>query len=156
MELLDPDMRLDLGGIAKGYATEQAAQALEAAGYTGYALSIGGNVRVVGSKYADEPWISGIQNPNLSSESAFLAKVALKDQSLVTSGSYQRYFELDGYQFRCVQGGYYPKEMLCIGTREEDHEIVILYFYDQDLDFVRPDMATFLLDETCWSEVVGK
>ena len=63
-------------------------------------------------------------------------------------------FELDGYQFRCVQGGYYPKEMLCIGTREEDHEIVILYFYDQDLDFINPDMAGFLLDETCWSQVV--
>ena len=65
-------------------------------------------------------------------------------------------FSLDGYRFRCVEGGYYPKEMLCIGTREEDHEIVILYFYDQDLDFVGPDMAAFLRDETCWSEVVGK
>ena len=65
-------------------------------------------------------------------------------------------FELDGYKFRCAEGGYYPKEMLCIGTREEEHEIVILYFYDQDLDFVRPDMAGFLLDETCWNEVVGK
>ena len=65
-------------------------------------------------------------------------------------------FALDGYRFRCVEGGYYPKEMLCIGTREEDHEIVILYFYDMDLDFVSPDMAAFLRDETCWSEVVGK
>ena len=65
-------------------------------------------------------------------------------------------FELAGYKFRCAQGGYYPKEMLCIGTREEDHEIVILYFYDQDLDFISPDMAGFLLDETCWNEVVGK
>ena len=65
-------------------------------------------------------------------------------------------FSLDGYRFRCVEGGYYPKEMLCIGAREEDHEIVILYFYDQDLDFVSPDMAAFLRDETCWSEVVGK
>lgn len=65
-------------------------------------------------------------------------------------------FELDGYRFHCVEGGYYPKEMLCIGTREEDHEIAILYFYDQDLDFVSPDMPEFLLDETCWSQVVSK
>ena len=65
-------------------------------------------------------------------------------------------FALDGYRFRCVEGGYYPKEMLCIGTKEEDHEIVILYFHDQDLDFVGPDMAAFIRDETCWSEVVGK
>ena len=65
-------------------------------------------------------------------------------------------FALDGYRFRCVEGGHDPKEMLCIGAREEDHEIVILYFHDQDLDFVSPDMAAFLRDETCWSEVVGK
>ncbi len=65
-------------------------------------------------------------------------------------------FELDGYRFRCVEGGYYPKEMLCIGTRDEDCEIAIIYFYDQDLDFVSSDMAEFLLGETCWSEVVGK
>ena len=65
-------------------------------------------------------------------------------------------FALDGYRFRCVEGGYYPKEMLCIGTREEDHEIVILYFHDQDLDFVGPDMAAFLRDETCCSELGGK
>jgi len=102
VELTDESMRLDLGGIAKGYATEQAALALENAGYTGYALSIGGNVRVIGSKYGNEPWVSGIQNPNLSSESAFLAKVALKDQSLVTSGSYQRYFDLDGYRYHHI------------------------------------------------------
>lgn len=102
VELLDALMRLDLGGIAKGYATEQAALALESAGYTGYALSIGGNVRVVGNKYGEEPWVSGIQNPTLNSESALLAKVALKDQSLVTSGSYQRYFDLDGYRYHHI------------------------------------------------------
>ena len=65
-------------------------------------------------------------------------------------------FEMDGYRFRCVEGGYYPKEMLCIGTREEDHEIVILYFYDQDLDYISLDMAGFLMDETGWKEVVAK
>ena len=61
-----------------------------------------------------------------------------------------------GYRFRCVEGGYYPKEMLCIGTRERDYEIAILYFYDMDLDYVHPDMAAFLRDDTCWNEVVGK
>lgn len=102
VELRDGAMRLDLGGIAKGYATEQAALALEEAGYTGYALSIGGNVRVVGTKPGDEPWVSGIQDPDSSSDSAFVLKVALSEMSLVTSGSYQRYFELDGYRYHHI------------------------------------------------------
>lgn len=56
VELMDPDMSLDLGAIAKGYAAEQAAQALEEAGFTGYALSIGGNVRVIGTKPDGTAW----------------------------------------------------------------------------------------------------
>lgn len=62
-------------------------------------------------------------------------------------------FELDGFTFRCAEGGYYPKEMLCIGTDETRREIAIIYFYDQDLDFVDPDMAAFLIDETGWNSI---
>lgn len=156
VELLDSNMRLDLGGIAKGYATEQAAMALENAGYTGYALSIGGNVRVIGSKYAEEPWISGIQNPNLSSDSAFLAKVALKDQSLVTSGSYQRYFDLDGYRYHHIihpdtlrpENEFLSVSILCkdSGVADALSTAVFNMTLEDGLFFIRglPDM------EACW------
>lgn len=50
VELRDPEMRLDLGAVAKGYAAEKAARALENAGFTGYALNLGGNVRTLGAK----------------------------------------------------------------------------------------------------------
>ena len=65
-------------------------------------------------------------------------------------------FNLDGFDFRSVSGGYYPNEMFLLGTCDEAWEIAYIYFYDGDLDYVNPDMAGFLRDETGWNEVVGK
>lgn len=100
--LADGEMSLDLGAVAKGYAAEQAALALEAAGYAGYALSLGGNVRVIGTKPDGEPWVAGIQDPDDASESAYILRVSLTDASLVTSGSYQRYYEVDGKRYHHI------------------------------------------------------
>lgn len=63
--LTDPEASLDLGAVAKGYATEQIARKLYADGFTSFAMSSGGNVRVMdapadGSKTA---WVIGIQDP---------------------------------------------------------------------------------------------
>lgn len=102
VELIDPDMSLDLGAVAKGYAAERAAQALEEAGFTGYALSIGGNVRVVGTKPDGSPWVTGIQEPEPDADGAFRLRVGLTDASLVTSGSYERYFEVDGVRWHHI------------------------------------------------------
>ena len=95
-ELVDGDMRIDLGAIAKGYAAEKIALALEAAGYTNIALNIGGNVRTIGGKNAREDWVAGIQDPDAETDSAFLMKVSLAGEALVTSGSYQRYYDYNG------------------------------------------------------------
>ena len=101
-ELADPDMRIDLGAVGKGYAAEKAARALEAAGYTGYALNLGGNVRTVGAKPGREDWVAGIQDPDRASESAYILRVALTDAALVTSGSYQRYFDYNGVRYHHI------------------------------------------------------
>ena len=63
---------------------------------------------------------------------------------------------LDGFEFRCAEGGDYPKEMLLVGTNDGTREIAYIYFFDQDLDYIRPDMPGFLLAETGWKEVAGK
>lgn len=63
-------------------------------------------------------------------------------------------FVLDGFAFRAVEGGWYPKEMLFIGTSDESCEIAYVYFYDADLDYVSPTVDAFLIDETGWCEVV--
>ncbi len=98
----DPELRLDLGAVAKGYAVEQVADLLEAEGHTGIVLSIGGNVRTIGCRPDGTIFSIGIQNPDLNSDIQHIAVAALKDASLVTSGSYQRYYTVDGKQYNHI------------------------------------------------------
>lgn len=63
-------------------------------------------------------------------------------------------YTLDEFVVRAVKGGEYPKEMLFIGTSDVRQEIAIIYFYDQDLDFVDVPLGKFLTEETGWAEVV--
>lgn len=88
----DPDMKVDVGAIGKGYATERIARDLEEMGVDNYTLNIGGNIRTIGSKADGNGWVAGIQNPDLTAEETFLLKVSFSDLALVTSGSYQRYY----------------------------------------------------------------
>ena len=97
--LTDPKMMIDVGAIAKGYATEQVAKFLEEQGITGYVLNVGGNIRAVGSKDDGNPWTVGIENP--MSEDYF-AYLEIKGMSVVTSGSYQRYYYVDGKKYHHI------------------------------------------------------
>ena len=63
VRISDARASLDVGAIAKGYATERVARALEEGGVTGYLLNVGGNVRAVGAKPSGAPWRVGIENP---------------------------------------------------------------------------------------------
>lgn len=92
VRLADPAMTLDVGAIAKGYAVEMTAQSLEARGITGYVINVGGNVRTVGTKPDGEKWLAGIENPLGGEDSPYAAYLLLAGESLVTSGSYQRFY----------------------------------------------------------------
>ncbi|MBQ8798165.1 MAG: FAD:protein FMN transferase [Lachnospiraceae bacterium] len=100
--LTDPDMKLDVGAIAKGYAVEMAARSLEEKGISGYVINVGGNVRTVGPKGDGTPWTVGIENPEEDSEKGYLAYLELSGESLVTSGSYQRYYVVDGKRYHHI------------------------------------------------------
>ena len=101
--LADPAMSLDVGAVAKGYATEQVALYLEEKGVTGYLLNVGGNVRCIGAKADGEPWSVGIENPNTEdTETPHIAYLHLAGQSLVTSGSYQRFYTVDGERYHHI------------------------------------------------------
>lgn len=96
-------MSLDVGSVAKGYATELVARELEAAGLTSALISAGGsNVRMIGKPSDSErpTWNIGLQDPDSNAlvpqTSEVLDTVMVNDTSIVTSGDYQRYYMVDG------------------------------------------------------------
>lgn len=94
----DPELQLDVGSIGKGYAVEQVARAAEARGLTSALISVGGNLRAIGHKPDGSAWTGGVENPWGGQD--ILAALELPEgASLVTSGDYQRYFELDGVRY---------------------------------------------------------
>lgn len=102
VHITDPKASLDVGAIAKGYAAELIADELSAEGITGYLLNIGGNVRAIGQRGDGELWTVGIEDPDGNAESSYLATLRLEDTSLVTSGSYQRYYTVDGVNYHHI------------------------------------------------------
>ncbi len=97
--LLDSKMKLDVGAIAKGYAAERVAEFFEEKGVTGYVLNVGGNVRTIGCKADGEKWTVGIENPD---GGEYLSYLKLDGQSVVTSGSYQRFYYVDGKKYHHI------------------------------------------------------
>lgn len=83
---------IDLGGIAKGFAVEQAALSLEANGLVHGVVNGGGNVRTIGSKLDDIPWVVGVTNPDNNNHTSLLSLAFSDSMSIVTSGDYERYF----------------------------------------------------------------
>ena len=85
--ITDPSLRLDVGAIAKGWSVQRVCETAP----TGLLISVGGNVCATGPK--DEtgtPWVVGIQNPDGGDD--YLHTIYVTDQSVVTSGDYQRYY----------------------------------------------------------------
>jgi len=97
---LEKDTVLDLGATAKGYATEIVANELEERGVKSALISAGGNVRAIGSPLDGREFFKvGIQNPRMDENNPVAAILNIKDISAVTSGDYQRYFEVDGKRY---------------------------------------------------------
>lgn len=97
----DPAMLIDLGGIAKGYAVDEAARVLRANGVTSGFVNMGGDVYAIGSKPDGTPWNVGIQNPEIGA-GGIIAKIGLMDESIVTSGDYERYFVENGEHYHHI------------------------------------------------------
>ncbi len=88
-------MKLDLGGIAKGYAIDKAVEALEAAGATAGLVNVGGDIRCFGEPGGQRKyWLIELRNPNLNDNNGKeLMVLKLKDKAVATSGDYYRFFE---------------------------------------------------------------
>ena len=98
-------MAIDLGGIAKGYAADEAARIARAGGAQRGVIDFGGNIVALGwrARSGNEllPWRIGIQDP-LSERGDFIGVVTAHDTSVVTSGVYVRYIEIDGKRYHHI------------------------------------------------------
>ncbi len=93
--LLDPQAKIDLGGIAKGYIADQLKAYLKKEGVEHALINLGGNVLTLGTSYDGSPFRIGIQKP-FDEQNTSIDIVEVNDRSVVSSGVYQRYFEKDG------------------------------------------------------------
>ena len=99
--LADPLMTLDVGAIAKGYAVERIAEYLIAKGITDYLLNVGGNVKGI-SEAEGKVWRVGIENPDRESAQAYIRELEITNESVVTSGSYQRFYVVNGKSYHHI------------------------------------------------------
>lgn len=101
----DPDVRIDIGAIGKGYATKIIAKRLEEEGLKHGILSVGGDDVLIGDNPASENsyYKIAIQNPDIEDkENPYSSVVSLRNTSVVTSGDYQRYFMVDGKRYHHI------------------------------------------------------
>ncbi len=93
--LTDPEAQIDLGGIAKGYIADRLKEYLEGEGIEHALIDLGGNMLALGGRYDGTDFRIGLQKPFAETGTA-MAALSINDQSVVTSGDYERYFEKDG------------------------------------------------------------
>jgi len=92
-----PGMRIDVGGIAKGYAVDSAIRVLKEAGIQNALINAGGDIYGVGTPPGKESWRIGIRHPRDRAD--LLGVIELKDKAVATSGDYENFFEVDGKRY---------------------------------------------------------
>ena len=97
--LADAKTQLDVGAIGKGYAGQKITEAMQQSGVTSMLLSIGGNVCSIGTRADGTLWQVGIQDPY---SDGTLCAVQVSGQSVVTSGTYERYYTVDGKRYHHI------------------------------------------------------
>ena len=99
--LLDPEMKIDLGAIAKGFIADRLKECLEEHNISHGLINLGGNVLAFGGKADNSDFTIGLQKP-FDEHGDAIASVRVKDASVVTSGSYERYFEENDHLYHHI------------------------------------------------------
>jgi len=92
-------VRIDLGGIAKGYAVDRAIGILQSRGIVHALVTAGGDSRILGDRFG-RPWMVGIRHPDDAER--VIVRMPLVDEALSTSGDYERYFDEDGERYHHI------------------------------------------------------
>lgn len=95
-----PGMRIDVGGIGKGYAADRAVVVMRKAGAQGGVIALSGDIKTFGDLPGKNGFPVGIRHPR--QEGALVATIDLKDEAISTAGDYERYFERDGIRFHHI------------------------------------------------------
>ncbi len=101
LSIPDEGMSLDMGAIAKGYITDKLVKILQEDGIQSALLNLGGNLYLYGSKPDGALWNIGIRNP-YGLQGEYIGTVMVKDMSVVTSGIYERYFEVEEKRYHHI------------------------------------------------------
>ncbi|MCC5861871.1 MAG: FAD:protein FMN transferase [Gammaproteobacteria bacterium] len=99
VRFLAEGVRLNLGGIGKGYAVERGAEILRERGIAHALLNAGGDSRVIGDRRG-QPWWTGIRDPRDADQ--VVVRLPLQDEAVSTSGDYERYFEAEGVRYHHI------------------------------------------------------
>ncbi|MEO8309294.1 MAG: FAD:protein FMN transferase [Pseudomonadota bacterium] len=94
-----PGMRIDLGGIAKGYSVDRGIELLKAQGIGRAMVNAGGDTRVMGDRFG-KPWMIGIRHPDRKDE--VVLRMPLEDAAFSTSGDYERFFDEGGVRYHHI------------------------------------------------------
>jgi thiamine biosynthesis lipoprotein len=92
-------VRIDLGGIAKGYAVDRAIGILQSLGVAHASVTAGGDSRIIGDRFG-RPWVVGIRHPDDAGR--IIARMPIVDAALSTSGDYERYFDEDDVRYHHI------------------------------------------------------
>ena len=95
-----PGMRIDVGGIGKGYAADQAVEALRKAGAIAGVVALSGDIKTFGRLPGGKKFPVGIQHPR--KDGSVLAWIDLEDEAISTAGDYERFFERDGVRYHHI------------------------------------------------------
>lgn len=101
LRLMDPETKIDLGAIAKGYIGDKMVDLLEQEGVTSGIVNLGGNVICIGGKPGGEEFTIGIAAP-VSGREEIIGSVKVSDKTLVTSGVYERSFVIEGKTYHHI------------------------------------------------------
>ncbi len=99
VRFLQPGVRIDLGGIAKGHAVDSSIAILRKRGIENGTVTAGGDSRILGDRRG-RPWIVGIRHPD--DRERVIARIPLMDAAVSTSGDYERYFDEDGVRYHHI------------------------------------------------------
>ena len=95
IRIIDPEAKRELGGIAKGYVADELTTLLEKEGVTSAVINLGGNISTIGGKPDGSPFIIGIEKP-YTDRTEIIGTTTADNQTVVTSGIYERQFQKDG------------------------------------------------------------